>query len=94
MFLNGKYDFLLQKLSIHFEYFFFIEIGVKSVRIYIFTNLLSTSIRGYQKKRPPRQEQEIKYLESPPGGKRKIIIGQKKKKKRKDQPRHTSWKKI
>ena len=29
---------------------------------------ISTSIHGYQKKKN-RQEQEIKYLESPPGGK-------------------------
>ena len=57
---------------------------------YIFPNLISTSIHGYQKKRKKnRQEQEIKYLEPPPGEKRKNIIGQN---ERKGQPRHTTWK--
>ena len=28
--------------------------------LYIYTNLISTSIHGTRKKRPPRQEQEIK----------------------------------
>ena len=40
--------------------------------MYIFPNLISTSIHSYQKKREKTcQEQEIKYLESPPGGKKK-----------------------
>ena len=48
--------------------------------IYLFTNLLSTSIHGYQeKRRKNRQEQEIKYLESPSGGKKKKYHRTKKK---------------
>ena len=53
--------------------------------MYIFTNLLSTSIHGYQKK--TRQKQEIKNISN---HRRKNIMGQK---ERKGQPRHTSWKK-
>ena len=49
---------------------------------HIFTNLLSTSIYGYQEKR--------KNLESPPGKKKKKYH---RKKKRKGQLHHTSWKK-
>ena len=40
--------------------------------MYIFTNLLSTSIYGYQKKeRKNARNKRYKYLESSPGGKRK-----------------------
>ena len=55
-----------------------------SIYIYIYTNLLSTSIYGYQKK-----EQEISRITA--REKKKNIIGQK---ERKSQTRHTSWKKI
>ena len=52
------------------------------VYIYIFPNLISTSIHRYQKKREKnRQEQEIKYLESPPGGKKKKYYRTKRKKR-------------
>ena len=60
--------------------------------IYIYINLLSTSIHGYQKKRkknpPGVRNQNISNHR--PGEKGKNIIGQK---ERKGQPRHTSWKK-
>ena len=49
---------------------------------YIYTNLISTSIHGTRKKKQrknPRQEQELKYLESPPGGKRKKYRSKRKK---------------
>ena len=59
-----------------------------NTRLYIYTNLLYTSIHGYQKKiSKPSMNKRLKYLESPPGVKRKNIIGQK---ERKGQPRHTS----
>ena len=55
----------------------------QDIYIYIYTNLLSTSIHGYQEKKEksPRQEQEIKISRIIARGK-KNIIGQKKKKKK------------
>ena len=61
--------------------------------IYIFTNLLSTSIHGYQKKKkkkPPSGTRDKNISNHRPGEKRKNVIGQK---ERKGQPRHTSRKK-
>ena len=60
--------------------------------IHIFTNLLSTSIHGYQEKRKitPPGTRDKNISNRRPGKKRKNIIGQK---KRKGQLCHTSWKK-
>ena len=51
--------------------------------MYVFTNLQSTSIHGYQAKRkkPPPGTRDKNISNHRPGGKRKNIIGQKKKKK-------------
>ena len=59
--------------------------------VYIFTNLISTSIHGTRKKnkKKSRQEQEIKVSRITARGKKKKIIGQK---ERKSQPRQTPWK--
>ena len=60
-------------------------------KIYIFTNLLSTSIHGYQEKRKKTPGTRDKNNSNHrPGKKRKNIIEQKK--RRKGQLRHTSWK--
>ena len=61
------------------------------IYIYIFTNLLSASIHGYQKKNkktPGTRDKNISNHRL--GEKEKNIIGQK---ERKGQPRHTRWKK-
>ena len=68
------------------------------MHIYVFTNLQSTSIHGYQEKRKKnRQDLEIIISRITARGKKeksKKIIGQKKKKKKwKGQLRHTSFKK-
>ena len=64
------------------------------INVYIFTNLISTSIHGTRKKTKKNltRNKRKKYLESPPRGKRKKekILGQK---ERKGQPRPTPWKK-
>ena len=61
------------------------------IYIYIFTNLISTSIHGTRKKRKKtRQEQEIKVSRITARGKKEKIIGQK---ERKGQPRPIPWKK-
>ena len=68
----------------------------KYIYIYIFTNLLSTSIHGYREKRKknPPGTRDKNISNQRPREKIKNIIGQKKKKKkRKGQLRHTSWKK-
>ena len=59
------------------------------VCIYIYTNLLSTSIHGYQEKRKknPPETRDKNISNHYRGGGRKNIIGQK---KRKGQLRHTS----
>ena len=59
---------------------------------YIFTNILSTSIHGYQKIKPPGTRDK-NISNHRPGEKRKNTIGQKNKNKRKGQLPHTSWKK-
>ena len=63
--------------------------------IYIFTNLLSTSIHGYEKKKKKKKKKpsgtrDKNISNHHPGEKRKNVIGQK---ERKGQPRHTSRKK-
>ena len=57
--------------------------------IYIFTNLLSTSIHGYQRKKTPSGTRDKNISNYHPGEKRNVI-GQKEKK---GQPRQTSRKK-
>ena len=58
----------------------------QNIYIYIYTNLLSTSIHGYQEKRkkketsPPPGTRDDNISNHCPGGKRKNIIGQKKEK--------------
>ena len=64
-----------------------------SFRVYIFTNLISTSIHGTRKKQTKKtlaRNKRKKYLESLPRGKKKKKMGQK---ERKGQPRPTPWKK-
>ena len=50
--------------------------------IYIFTNLISTSIHGIEKTKKPGQEQEIKVPRITAQGKKKKVFWVKKKKKR------------
>ena len=55
---------------------------IHDIYIYIFTNLISTSIHGYQKKRKKtRQEQEIKISRITARGKRKKYYWTKRKKR-------------
>ena len=61
--------------------------------MYIFTNLLSTSIHSYHKKekrKKPGRDKRQKYLESPPGGKKKKYHRTKRKKR--PTPSHQSKK--
>ena len=71
---------------------FFTYIATTIAYIYIFTNLISTSIHGTRKKKkktPGTRDNSISNHR--PGEKEKNIIGQK---ERKGQPRQTPWKKI
>ena len=69
------------------------RVGCIYIYIYIFTNLLSTSIHGYKKKKRKKKlsgTRDKNISNHCPGEKRKNVIGQK---ERKGQPRHTSRKK-
>ena len=74
--------FIIHIYIVYTIYIYVIKVYIIYIYTYIYTNLLSTSIHGYQakrKKKPPGKRDE--NISNPrPGEKRKNIIGQKKEK--------------